>query len=397
MFFPTRRVYAPIALLFLGALLLSLRSDGSPIAPAIPLSKAVARQKITLDDTRARSWEWRWRLSLLPESQSPYCATGTGEDWTIPHLLMAYYYAYRATADQQWIDRLDACADRWISRAEISPDDYPGWPKTGASGTNVDDLGRLYTESLLGEAMALRPLVMMARVILEKPDLKAVYGEKAQNYLRLSRSIFEKWDKRGAWRRVGEDGMISVVLPLGIDRASGQWMEGFAVKDTLGHGFSHQANKANLIACWLLAMADATGDPAYRERAGQWFRVMKSRLKRDDAGDAFRLWNYWEPAGEWDYKGGGAPKHWVGIHPNPGYYGIDAEAMVTAFEHGVVFGADDIRCLINTALKEQRHWPALAPYDSTIRQHFEETLKPEGWEELRLTPWYLMLAANVPD
>jgi hypothetical protein len=50
-----------------------------------------------------------------------------------------------------------------------------------------------------------------------------------------------------------------------------------------------------------------------------------------------------------------------------------------------------MRHLIHTAVNERRYWPALAPYDPTIRKHFEETLNPDGWAGLTLTPWYLAL------
>jgi hypothetical protein len=74
---------------------------------------------------------------------------------------------------------------------------------------------------------------------------------------------------------------------------------------------------------------------------------MKSRLKLREDGKDF-VGNYWEPAGPWDYKADGSPKHWVGVHPNGGYYGIDVEGIVSAFEHGLVFKKPDIDRLIAT-------------------------------------------------
>ncbi len=77
------------------------------------------------------------------------------------------------------------------------------------------------------------------------------------------------------------------------------------------------------------------------------------------------------------------------MHPNDGYYATDVQAMVAAYEHGVVFNADDLGHLIRTAQVHERQWPALAPYDATIRARFEQALKPDGWAELALVPWYL--------
>ena len=78
---------------------------------------------------------------------------------------------------------------------------------------------------------------------------------------------------------------------------------------------------------------------------------MKSRMKLDGYGN-FRIWNYWEPAGAGDYSDFGLPKHWIGRHPNAGYYDIDVEGIVTAYEHSLVFNTEDIDRLINTALAE---------------------------------------------
>ena len=214
-------------------------------------------------------------------------------------------------------------------------------------------------------------------------------------YLKRAQAIFEKWDKRGAWRPSG-DGVMTVVLPFGIEVRTGQWTEGFREKDAPGHGFSHPDNKANLVASWLLAMFDATGDPVYRERAEKWFRVMKSRMKLDSDG-TYRIWNYWEPAGAWDYRYYVLNKHWIGVHPNAGYYVTDVDAIVDAYEHGLVFTTEDISRLVKTALANRRNWPALAPYDGAIRKEFEESVKPDGWAEMSRVPWYLSRQVQRAD
>jgi hypothetical protein len=74
---------------------------------------------------------------------------------------------------------------------------------------------------------------------------------------------------------------------------------------------------------------------------------MKARMSLRQDGKYF-VWNYWEPAGPWDYKPDGAPKHWVGVHPNGGYYAIDVEGIVSAFEHDLIFTKADIDRLIAT-------------------------------------------------
>jgi len=47
---------------------------------------------------------------------------------------------------------------------------------------------------MVGEAMALTPVVLMAAEILKTPSLRAKYGDKAENYVKFSERIFEKWN-----------------------------------------------------------------------------------------------------------------------------------------------------------------------------------------------------------
>jgi hypothetical protein len=135
----------------------------------------------------------------------------------------------------------------------------------------------------------------------------------------------------------------------------------------------------------------------------------------------FYVWNYWEPAGPWDYKPDDSSRHWVGVHPNGGYYHIDLEAIVTAFEHGIVFTKGDVDKLIATnrdfmwnqkveGAKFQRIdggqpdarwkddpgvlWTALVPYDETLRKIFIANHRPDSWGGLSATPWFLSLQAR---
>jgi hypothetical protein len=292
------------------------------------------------------------------------------------------------------------------------PDGYTGWPKADGASTSV--MPGLYTDNVLGEAMGLRPVVLMADTILKSPPLKEKYGQKAEAYIRLAETIFEKWDRRGCWREV-KTGGLWVVAPFGIDRQGGTWSEGYQRRNT--DGLSLPPNKQNFVALWLLAMHQATGKVRYRERAEQWWRLMKSRMRLQQGGKFF-VWNYWEPAGPWDYKPDGSPKHWVGVHPNGGYYAADVEGIVAAYEQGLVFGKEDLRRLIATnrdfmwnqqvnAARFQRIdggkpdprwknspgvlWTALVPHDKVLRRVFEANHKPDSWGGLATTPWYLAL------
>ena len=369
------------------ALLSSQSASPDPqTEPEVEIHRMFKMDKIKFDD-----WKVRWEKGIILETPKRYCDTAMGEDigWLLSPILRGYYYGYLSTGDTKWIDGLIGCADGWMRRAVREPDGYLGWPKLGAAGTDVDHLDDFFADSLLGESMALQPIVLMSREIISTPRLAAKnYRGKANSYISISEQLFDKWNSRGAWRPTNAGEMISVELPFGIDRQTGMWTAGYESRHDPTTGFSHPDNKANLIASWLLAMFDATQKPVYRDRAEKWFRLMKSRMKLKDG--TYEIWNYWEPAGPWDYRSNSRlPKHWVGVHPNAGYYDIDVEAIVIAYEHGLIFKKDSVNHLVATALADKRYWTALVPYDETIQKQFEDTLDPSSWNGLSKAPWYL--------
>ena len=311
------------------------------------------------------------------------------------------------------------CADAVLARAIVEPDGFSGWPKENGAA-NFANMG-LFTDNMLGEAMLLQPLVLAARAILADEKLRAAYGAKASVWLTTSEMIFAKWDARGAWRPV-KDGGVWIVPDFGLNENRTGWTEGYA--NRLSNGFTMQANKQNAISLWLLALHRATGKIVYRERAQAWWAVMKTRL-RPGARSGALVWNYWSPAGPWDYKSPDMShrtlKHWVGVHPNGVYYAIDVAAMVEAYESGLGFSADIIGRLaatnrrmwngelraarfaaIDGAAADQRWkdtpgvlWEALAPYDPVLRDVFEANFDPAGWTGLWVTPWWLERLANL--
>jgi hypothetical protein len=370
-----------------------------------------------LDAATAKDWLTRWQNDILRDSRNRYCDRELGEEigWLISPFLNGFYYGYQATRDPKWVELLADWADAWIQRGVKEPDGFLGWPKSGTGGQVAKSF---LTDSLLGEAMGLRPLVLMAQEVQSARALKEKFGPRAQAWLELAARVFEKWDSRGCWREVKAGGLW-VVPAFGIDPKTGGWTDGYSSRAT--GGFSNPDNKQNHIARWLLALHDATRKTVYRDRAEQWFRLMKSRLKTREGGNYF-VWNYWEPAGPWDYQADGSPQHWVGVHPNGGYYVIDVEGMVDAFEHGLIFTREDIQRLIATnrdfMWNHQIHgaafqridgeppderwknspgvlWTPLVPYDETLRKIFLANHNPDSWSGLAVTPWFLSRASGT--
>jgi hypothetical protein len=369
------------------ALLLVLNSVEAGTTQVLPGNSD--HQMLRMNEAKLKDWLLRWERNILGENPLLHCATEAGEEigWRLYPFLKGFYHGYLATGNPLWADRLIACTDAWLKRAVKEPDGYLGWPKVGAAGTEVDNLDDFYADSMLGEAMALTPVVLMAAEIRKTSSLKEKYGSKAEDYIKFAEQIFKKWDSRRAWRETDAGGAITVELPVGIDQATGSWTAEYGKRNLLEVGFSHPDNKANVIAGWLLAMFDTTGKTVYSERAKKWFQTMKARMKLMPDG-TYEIWSYWEPAGIWDYKSNGQPKHWIGVHPNAGYYDTDVAGIVAGYEHGLVFNKEDIDRLIKTAIIDRRYWTALVPLDDTIQRHFEDGVDPSSWSGLTLVPWY---------
>jgi hypothetical protein len=358
-----------------------------------------------------KNWLAQWEKAITSDMRNRYCDREMGEElgWLVSPFLNGFYDGYQATHDVRWIERLIDWADAWIARAVKEPDGFLGWPK--ADGASTRAMPSLFTDNILGEAMAFRPVVLMASVILATPKLRSQHGKKSEQYLELAQRTFAKWRKRGCWREVSGGGLWAVA-PFGIDQASGRWTNGYGRRES--DGFSLPDNKQNHVALWLLAMHEATKERAYRDCAEKWWRLMKSRIHTRSG--KYAVWNYWEPAGPWDYKPDGSPKHWVGVHPNGGYYAIDVQGIVAAFRAGLVFTKADIERLAATnrdfmwnhqirGAKFQRIdggkpdprwaktpgvlWMDLAPYDATLQSIFEANHEPGGWGGLAATPRYL--------
>ena len=340
----------PLAAMTLAAIELALAPEfcraqftPSPAAPALTLTR--------MDEAKRKDWLVRWNDNISGTAKGYRTCdreVGEGIAWGMTPVMDGFYYGYMATKDTKYVDLWLDWTDSFVKRAVIEPDGYPGWPGQDPNGTEVDHLDRLVGDSMLSEAMVFRSIVRMSGEVLKNPALKEKYGAKAETYLKLAEHLYEKWVKRGGWRETKDGGIISVVLYYGLDK-DGRWTAGPSERQDPNQAFSHPDNKANQVAHWLLALWDVTGKLEYKERAEKWFKVQKSRMTLQSDG-TYKIWNYWQPAGPWDYKPDGkTPKHWVGVHPNGGYYEDDSQGIVDAYEHGLVFTKEDIDHLVATA------------------------------------------------
>jgi len=88
-------------------------------------------------------------------------------------------------------------------------------------------------DSLLGEAMLLRTVVLTDRQVGRAPALAARWGTQAQGYLELAEKIPRqcrpswKWDFRECRREVKDGGLWVVPGWWGINLETGKWSAGY--------------------------------------------------------------------------------------------------------------------------------------------------------------------------
>ena len=124
-------------------------------------AEAEAAPLAAQDYMERRYWLARWESNIISGASNRYCDKETGEElgWLVSPFLSAAYYGYLATHDPKWIKLLVNWTDACIKRAVIEPDGFPGWPKGDGGGNESKEFK---ADSLTGEAMLLRPVVLMA-------------------------------------------------------------------------------------------------------------------------------------------------------------------------------------------------------------------------------------------
>ena len=201
--------------------------------------------------------------------------------------------------------------DSWIKSAPVEPDGIPGWPKGDCGGGESNEYS---ADSLLGEAMALRPVVLMAHKIKSTPHKRL--QPNGATTLRATSNWPEKYSKNGIRAIVGarsrmaafgscrHSGLIrkrasgptvtrcgkQLVSPIPTTRKITSPAGCSRCTMGLRNRFTRNAPNNGFVSC---ARACA--------------RAMTENISSGIIGN---------PLGRGITKTDGSPKHWVGVHPN---------------------------------------------------------------------------------
>ncbi|MFC1654405.1 hypothetical protein ACFL2F_01260 [Myxococcota bacterium] len=331
-----------------------------------------------------------WDQRMRNDSGRDYCtAQGESMGWVEGHILNAFAYGYLATRDTVYLDKLVQHIDGAICRSnECDPclftrETYdanlaPEWGWYEVSDWYSED-GVTRFDFMVGEGIMLQAVVLFIEAVRSDPALSADYRDDADYYLALLEDeLVPKWDRRDLFK--DENASAGVYI----------------FQDHPGHlrqSMSLPHNQLYEFAQAILGLWRVTGDTWYRDRAGAVFNHWVTN-KFDDSGVV--NWNYWDPAGAWDYDINGDPLHWVGEEHTCGYKGITSAALVETGRHCLVVTEQDIqgvmeRHAIYSAANSCSPPPVFGYFDEAALEAAFEAVRadPTSWGNLTGTPLLL--------
>lgn len=238
--------------------------------------------------------------------------------WGASYVMMSYVTMYRATGDARYLDRLIYLADGVLDQRDSvrGVQDYRGQSNPCWRSTSYSNQPMCFA---VHTGMIAYPMAELAVLLKNEPALgerKAydckTYAEKAAVYVQAGRdavAIFE-----ADWRTQGADSGYYVFPPSATFYPyAGQEMP---------------VNQMNAMGRLLIALADATGEATYREKARRLANHFKAMLSTSTKG-GYR-WSYWSAS-------------YVSPGEDISHAAINVEFAIRAARSGIVFTGADLK------------------------------------------------------
>lgn len=231
-------------------------------------------------------------------------------------------------------------------------------------------------DSAVHDGVVLTPICRFIDLVRDDPALRAVYGEKADGYLKVIESdLIPKWNS--CWRDWQDGGLLVA-----------------QVDDALSYpGISLPHNQYLALGNVLVWLHRITGKEIYRDKAEKMGRFFKSCLRLE--GDHYE-WNYWDATGQWD-KPWDKPEE---KRPeDTGHGSLDIGFVVDAVRDGIVFDENDLNRFANTLLKVMWNGsltePTVGGYVNTDKPT-RQSVNLQDWVRLsRIEPEVLAVCTKI--
>ena len=331
--------------------------EATPVAPSIsfaPKLQLKSDERTVLE--RYIGHATKYAGELTPEKVKKQCAESPEMfAWVEFPNLNCLLDAYALTGDTKYLDTFKQAFGLFSAILEKGDDGYLGWwgkPVKGHPGAaehpdaHIDELQMSFRcISILS-----RWVEMARRTPAYAESNKAVISE----YLDLmEKQLFPKWDARGFFADLKSDGGVyrGLDYPLSNEKAPGF---------TLSH------EKCSIVVEGLLNLYRVTKNDLYMRRAIQLGTRYKHCLSLKDG---HYEWMSWEPGGTWDVsptKPDAWIIPWIAPDPNGEWYAAALSIAVNLYQHGVVFGDEDMARFIATQKTQCWNGDFAAPQYRTV-------------------------------
>ena len=173
-------------------------------------------------------------------------------------------------------------------------------------------------------------------------------AHKAEAWFKDVVASIHAWDKRGCWQDFPDGSGWYHGITHYPDPKTGELLK----LDSISAGGVVPYNKVHALFEALDLAYRITGDDWYKTRMEKCCKFFRKHWREDDKHVE---WNYRDHAFAGDYKSGvlGQGETLTGafVHPKGGYYALDAEGVVRAWDLGIFYTKPDIEKLIKTNLE----------------------------------------------
>lgn len=281
-----------------------------------------------------------------------------GIGWGEGYRLQGLASAYEAFNDKIYLEKMVRdmnamfCIDEGVSEnncilngKEECGYTYQGWGATPEKtqkewGWYGDSYGTegVYFDCFVCEGIMMQGMTKFIEFVKLNPELESEeygtydYKQLADKYLKEIEYLYDKWERRGLFKEVGDGSGVYVYYD----------------DNNVQNSHPRMALPHNQQVEWagaMLTLYRITGDVKYRDRAA---KVLYHLKKNYYIEDGVVNWNYWDHSGIWDYsydesqESSGGLEHWEGEEHKMGYKRISSSAMVEGWKNCLVFDDEDI-------------------------------------------------------
>jgi len=283
---------------------------------------------------------------ILAEAAKPPLVLGESHEgyfWLMSARLVPLMKAYAYSKDPAFLEAFVPLMEQVLSQRYVhptKPEWSAWWPYKDGDATAI----------LIDHDAILHfvPVLMFVQEVRSDPKLREQYGATAEGWFKDVERSIRAWDKRNCWHDLGPMGGWYTNMTHVPDTKTGR-----LVKRTSIHaGGTTPYNKIHALFEALSLAYRLTGDPWYRERIEKCCTFFQ-RHWRVDAKHA--EWNYRDHEFPGDFVSGavgkGRTRTGAFIHPKGGYYALDVQGTVTAYDLGVFYSRKHIEKLLQTNLE----------------------------------------------